>query len=57
MSSPTTTWSTAATQQPIAAAAGGCTASFDAARRSIETAAQKGHFALNYGPRRRMRRP
>ena len=44
-------------QQPIAAAAGGCTASFDAARRWIETAAQKGHFALNYGPRRRMRRP
>jgi hypothetical protein len=43
-------------QQPITAAAGGCTASFDAARCSIETGAQKGHFALNYGPRRRISR-
>jgi hypothetical protein len=44
-------------QRPITAAGGECTASFDAARCSIETAAQKGHFALNYRQRRRIRRP
>jgi hypothetical protein len=44
-------------QQPITAAAGGCTASFDAARCSIENSAQKRQFALNYRQRCRIRRP
>ena len=37
-------------QQPITAAADGCTASFGAAPCSIETAAQKGHFAGSSWP-------